>query len=191
MTTCSWRRSVLGLALALGAVLGTPKLTAAQLYAGQGTWVTDDGNVSGTWQGTIDAAGQDLSGDLILTGIPNLTEARIDGTWHPGVIDSATLTAKSQVATLSGTINDPSVAGTFTMPVGGGITGTWQGQIALIPDDLPPTPIVDDPAADNTPNPAQLTPEELAALASIEQAAPSSPTPAPTDPTPTPGGAGP
>jgi len=191
MMTCTLQRAMALSLFAVAAILGTSQLAAAQLFFGQGSWVSDSGNVSGTWRGTIDVAGEDLSGDLTLTGIPDLTEAKIDGTWHPGVIDFARIQAQSEVATITGTITDPSVAGTFTMPVGAGVTGTWQGQITLMADDVTPTPIVDDPAADNTPNPDELTPEELAALADIEQsaqpdAATPTPAPAPTD-LPTPG----
>ena len=163
-------RRLVRIFLALAFATGVARPAAAQLYAGQGTWVTDDGNVSGTWQGTIDVAGQDLSGDLILTGIPDLTEATIDGTWHDGVIDYALVKYESDVATITGTITDPLVAGTFTMPVGAGVTGTWQGQITLIPDDSTPTPAATDPTAGSTPTPGPATP---------------TPAPAPTDP-PTP-----
>jgi hypothetical protein len=192
------RRCVAVMLLCFAVMLGTSRLAAAQLYSAQGTWMTDSGSASGTWQGTIDAAGSDLSGDLTLTGIPDLTDARIDGTWHPGVIDTAKVYADSEVATISGIIADPSVSGTFTMPVGGGVTGTWEGQITMIPDDSTPTPVVDDPAADNTPNPDELTaeelavvpPEVLAALASsIQQSAQvdaATPPPDAPDATPTP-----
>jgi hypothetical protein len=153
--------------IVLGVTLAIARHAAAQLYLGQGTWVSDDGVVSGTWQGTIDVAGEDLGGDLTITGIPGLTEAKIDGTWYPGVIDFALIQWESEVATIAGTItDDTSVAGTFTMPVA--VTGTWQGQIMLVPDDITPTPVEDDssPAADGTPTPEGdvLAPEDLAIL---------------------------
>ncbi len=175
------------LLMAVAIATGVAPYATAQLYLGEGTWVSDDGIVSGTWRGTIDVAGEDLSGDLTVTGIPGLTEATIDGTCHPGVIDFALIKWESEVATITGTMTESSVAGTFTMPAA--VTGTWHGQLTLIPDDLTPTPIVDDsdPAA-GTPTPAveELTAEELAVLASIEEPAPAVATPAPTQPTPAP-----
>ena len=187
-------RPWLVLALTLIVTTGIARHAAAQLYFGEGTWASDDGRVSGTWRGTIDAAGEDLSGDLTITGIPGLSEARIDGTWYPGVIDFALIQWESEVASITGTITaDTTVSGTFVMPVP--VTGTWQGQIMLVPDDFTLTPIPDDsePAADATPTPGvdELTPEEQALLDLIDQAADSStatPTlpPGPSDGTATP-----
>lgn len=195
MPKCAVRSLVL--ALTIATVLTFPQHAAAQLYFGEGTWVSDDNRVSGTWRGTIDVAGQDLSGDLIITGIPELSEAKIDGTWYPGVIDFALIQWESEVASVAGTITDDStVSGTFVMPVP--VTGTWRGQIMLVPDDFTLTPIANDPdpaanstptaGTDSTPTPGAdgLTPEEQAFLDMIDQAAQAAPTPSDLSGEPTP-----
>jgi len=180
--------------LVLAFTIGVVRYAAGQLYLGEGTWVSDDGAVSGTWKGTIDAAGPDLSGDLTLTGIPGLSEAKIDGNWHDNVIDSALIKWESEVATIVGTIAEPNVSGTFTMPVN--VTGTWQGQIALIPDDSTPTPSADDPApgSDSTATPTDATPTpppptSVPAATATDVPAPeasATPTESPPEPTSTP-----
>jgi len=184
--SCEWLASLL---LALAICVGVARHAAAQLYLGEGTWVSDDGAVSGTWKGTIDAAGQDLSGDLTITGIPGLTEATIEGTWHDDVIDFALVQSASEVATITGTIAEPTVSGTFTMPVN--VTGTWQGQIVMIPDDSTPTPSADDPdPADSTATPTDATPTPPAPTVAPDVTATDIPAPeasaTPTDSAPEP-----
>ena len=67
-----------------------------------------------------------VCGSKIEYSFPGLTEAKIDGTWYPGVIDFALVQWESEVASIAGTVTDDStVSGTFVMPVP--VTGTWQG----------------------------------------------------------------
>jgi hypothetical protein len=137
-------------AFSLVAVLILPDSGNAQTFLGQGTWTSNDGQLTGTWQATFDAAGQDLSGDIKLTGLPDLFEGGVDGTWSPTAIDFGVMYRDTEAAVFDGAITGTSVKGTFTTTVA--VAGQWQGQLVPI-----------DPAATATATAAETpTPPDVA-----------------------------
>jgi len=111
---------------ALVLLIAAPSVEAKPLIA-RGTWRSSDGRLGGTWKAKLYVAGQDLAGDIVLTGLAGLTHGRIAGSVHGEALDFGVLYKDSEVATFDGGLTPAGIAGNFTTPVG--IAGHWEGHL--------------------------------------------------------------
>lgn len=125
MATWNHLRNV-GVALTIVVVLigvRAPQVEAYD-YTAQGSWRTEDGELTGTWSAKFDVVGTELGGVMAVTGLPGVSDGNISGTMGSGAIVFSLYMGPERAA-FNGTVDGRNFTGTFTTP--DDISGTWAG----------------------------------------------------------------
>jgi len=136
--------TVTALALACLGTLGAsskPAFAAPYTLTASGVWHSNDGLLSGTWQGNFDIAGYDLTGTLNLIGMPGIAEGNISGTWDLSDIGFGILFLDQELLSFDGSLQGTEFVGTFDK---GDISGVWSGLLTSLRLSTDPiTPVFD------------------------------------------------
>lgn len=119
-----------------------PAKVVAYDFTARGTWTSKDGRLNGTWEANFDAAGQDLSGTLVMRGLRGISQGMVAGSRSPGGTSFAVMFTDRELLTFSGAVSGLRCEGTFETPEG--VSGRWTGSLV---------PAARTPAARATPRP--------------------------------------
>ncbi|MBI3782252.1 MAG: hypothetical protein HY270_02505 [Deltaproteobacteria bacterium] len=140
------RRFLLAGLLLLGvvstaAVPSQASASSAYTLTAQGTWVSNDGLLNGTWQAHFDIAGFDLSGTLNILGLPGVADGNIAGSWDLSNIGFGVMFLNQEMATFNGGLQGNHLVGTFDTSQ---TSGSWTGALdSLKLSNIPIVPIID------------------------------------------------
>lgn len=103
----------------------SPPSAGASHAAGtwNGTWKSDKYSINGTFQVTLNIAGESLAGDITVDGSQCITRGTVTGSVDGSTISFGAVQASNSVA-YTGTISGASMVGTYTTPCGND-SGTW------------------------------------------------------------------
>jgi len=104
-----------------------PRVVRAEGFTAHGTWHSNDGQLSGTWQAEFDVAGGDVGGKITLVGLPGLTRGNVSGSIRSGKLGFGVVYNDWQAAEFDGAVTATGLGGTFTTSAG--VTGSWQGSL--------------------------------------------------------------
>ena len=137
---------VSALALSIMSVVAVSnQASAATPYTltANGTWISADGLLHGTWQAHFDVAGFDLSGTATILGLPDgIAEGNIAGSWDFDNIGFGIMFLDHELASFTGGLDGDHLIGQFET---GDVIGNWSGLLSnLNISNIPIAPILDE-----------------------------------------------
>lgn len=116
------------------AVFLSTELAHADIFAGNGDWQSASGSaMRGTWTVTLERSGNDVKGNITLTGSMLFSGTQVTGTLDGDQIVLGVLADGRNQVSFSGMLKDEQVSGEWQCPAIGD-SGTWSGTLRGDPE---------------------------------------------------------